>query len=281
MRQFLPEQIVAMMFQKIKNIIAKTGFSGQDMVISVPCYYTEQERIALIDAARIAQINVLKIMNTSTATAASYGIFRRTEFGNNPRNVCFIDLGHCSAGAYVGSFTKEKTSIVNQIQERNLGTRDFDWKLLEFYIKYIQDQFGTNVINNNKTRLRLIEAIEKQRKILSANSEASINVDNILEDCDLSYILTREKFEELIALELEKFRNMLKTLKSGNILLVFNRFKILEIQVPLHSVEIIGGGTRIPIIQKIIQEVFGLEISRTLNGSENNARGCAMQVNFL
>lgn len=205
------------MLQKIKQIISKAGYSGQDMVLTVPCYYTEQERKALIDAARIAQINVIKLMNMSTATAASYGVFRRAELGTNPRNVCFIDMGHCSTGAYVGAISKDKTAILNQIQERNLGARDFDWRLLEFYVKVIQEQFGTNVMSNNKTRIRLLEAIEKQRKILSANSDATLNVDNILEDCDLSYLLTREKFEGLIAYELEKFRNMLKTLKSGKI----------------------------------------------------------------
>jgi heat shock protein 4 len=123
-------------------------------------------------------------------------------------------------------------------------------------------------MNKEKPRLRLLDAIEKQRKILSANSEASVNVDNIVEDEDLSYNLTRDNFEDIIAPILQKFQNALLNLKS-------------EIKIPIHSVEIAGGGTRIPIVQRIIQEVFKCECLRTLNASECVARGCAIQSVLL
>lgn len=267
-QRFIPEQVVAMMLQKIKKIAAMDGITHSDMVLSVPSYFTDQERKALLDAAKIAGVNVLKLMNESTALALAYGIFRKNELTPHPRNVCFIDLGHCSASAFIAAFTKDKMTVLNQHHERSLGTRDFDWELLKFYAGIIKQQYGAEVISKDKARLRLLDAIEKQRKILSANSDATINVDCVAEDNDLSYTLTREKFEEIVASVVEKFRDLLLKLKA-------------EIKVPLHSVEIVGGGTRIPIIQRIIQEVFGMDISRTLNASESIARGCAIEAAML
>ncbi len=185
------------------------------MVISVPSYYTEQERKALLDAARIAEVNVLRLLNESTAITMGYGIFRRAEFSDTARNVCFIDFGHTNTSVFVSSFTKQKAKILNQIHERNLGVRDIDWRLLEFYGKICVDQYDGNPLKKEKTRLRMIDAIEKQRKTLSANSEAQINVDYIVEDNDLSYNLTREKLEELIVPVVERLRAVLERLKAG------------------------------------------------------------------
>jgi heat shock protein 4 len=267
-RQFTPEQITAMMFQTLKQNIKENDVAHNELVISVPSYYTEQERKALLDAAKIAEVNVVKLMNESTAITLGYGIFRKAELTATARNVCFIDFGHCKTSAFVSSFTNSKAKILHQVHERNLGVRDIDWQLLEFYGKICVDKFDANPIKKEKARLRMIDAIEKQRKILSANSEAAINVDYIVEDNDLSYQLTREKLEELAGPVVERFRALLESLKA-------------QIKEPIHSIEIVGGGTRIPIIQRAIQEVFGTDVSRTLNASECVARGCAIQAAML
>jgi len=116
--------------------------------------------------------------------------------------------------------------------------------------------------------VRMLDVIEKQRKVLSANQEASINVEYLAEDLDLNIHLSREQFEQLITPQVQKIKQILEKLKS-------------EITVPLHSVEIIGGGTRIPAVQKVIQEVFGMELLRTLNATEVIARGCGIQAAML
>jgi len=207
------------MLQKIKANIKANDIPHNDVVISVPSYYTEQERKSLLDAAKVAQVNVVKLLNESTAVTLGYGIFRKAELTTTARNVCFIDFGHCKSSAFVSSFTNTKAKILNQVHERNLGVRDIDWKLLEFYGKICADQFDSNPIKKEKPRLRMIDAIEKQRKILSANSEAAINVDYIVEDNDLAYVLTREKLEEIAVPIVEKFKTLLETLKARNSLL--------------------------------------------------------------
>jgi len=110
-----------------------------------------------------------------------------------------------------------------------------------------------------------LEAIEKQRKVLSANQEAGVNLEFLFEDFDLNQNLTREEFENLNAKVWDRFRVVMENLKS-------------EIKCDIHSLEIVGGGCRIPMIQKVIGDVFGLECMRTLNSTECIARGCAMRA---
>ena len=271
-KRFLPEQVTAMMIQKLKQIIEKAGVSGKEVVLSVPGYFTEKERHALLDAARIAEVNVLRLFNEESAVALGYGIFRRNELDPTVnRNVVFVDLGHSKCSAYVASFTKEKLKVLSIIHERNLGARDFDWCVMEFLAKKFNEQHGLSFMKNDKAKLRLLDAIEKQRKVLSANSDANISVEYLVEDEDLNFHITRAEFEKIIAPELQRFREVLVKLFE----------EIQNKKIAIHSVEIVGGASRIPIVQKIIEEVFGKECSRTLNMAECIARGCAMQAAII
>jgi heat shock protein 4 len=267
-RTFLPEQITAMMFQKLQSTYKKHGIGHNDIVLSVPTYYTEQERKAILDAGKIAGINIVKLVNETSAIAMSYGIFRKAELDATPKNVAFIDIGHGSTSVFVAAFTKEKAQILSQVQDRHLGTRDMDWKMMEYYAKLFKDQNDINIMTNAKARLRMLDAIDKQRRVLSANSETSINVDCLAEGIDLSYTVSRDQFETMNADVFAKIRTLLEKVKS-------------ETTVELQAIEIVGGGSRIPMIQKIIQEVFGIECSRTLHATEVIARGCAIQAAML
>jgi len=96
---------------------------------------TESERVCLLEAAKIADVNIIKLFNECSAISLSYGLFRRSELGDqtNPRHVIFLDLGHSKFSAFCASFTKEKAKIVSQIHDRHLGCRDFDWTVLNLY----------------------------------------------------------------------------------------------------------------------------------------------------
>lgn len=116
------------MLGDIRKIISLNNLPNHEAVISVPSYYTESERKALKDACRIAGLNPLRLFNESSAIALSYGLFRKSELDAlTPRNVAFVDFGHSKFSCFIGSFTKEKLTIVSQIHERNLGARDMDW----------------------------------------------------------------------------------------------------------------------------------------------------------
>eukprot|EP01017_Pseudomicrothorax_dubius_P038516 TRINITY_DN5785_c0_g1_i1.p1 TRINITY_DN5785_c0_g1~~TRINITY_DN5785_c0_g1_i1.p1 ORF type:complete len:799 (-),score=299.01 TRINITY_DN5785_c0_g1_i1:160-2556(-) len=268
-RRFYPEQIVAMVLQKAKQIISFNGVTSFDAVISVPSFYTEQERKALLDACKIAELKCLRLMNEHSATALNYGIFRKKEFDDKPRYVAFVDMGHAKTSAYVVSFTKDTMKVITQAHERNLGGRDMDWILYEFYCKHFENANGVSLRKSDKARMRLLEAVEKQRKVLSANSEASVHLEYIYEDYDLDHTIARPEFEQMIRPVLERLQVLINRVVN----------EVGKLDLKLHSVEIVGGVTRIPIVQKIIEDAFRVgPVSKTLNASECIARGCAIEA---
>lgn len=112
--QLLPEQVTAAMLGDIRKIISQNHLQNNEAVISVPSYYTEQERKALRDACRIAGINPIRLFNESSAICLSYGLFRKMELdATTPRHVAFVDFGHSSFSCFIGSFTKEKLAVVS------------------------------------------------------------------------------------------------------------------------------------------------------------------------
>lgn len=122
-------------------------------------------------------------------------------------------------------------------------------------------------MKNEKAKLRLLDAIERLRKTLSANSDAQISIECLMEDEDLHYTLNRDDLEALCNPMALKIRETLLELKQ----------KLDDKKIPYSDVEIVGGGTRIPFVQRQIQEIFGVAgVKRTLNASESVARGCAL-----
>jgi len=200
-REFLPEQVTAAFLGKLKHIIRINNISDKEAVISVPNYYTEQEKKALIDACKIAEITPTRLVSEAHAIATTYGIFRKNEFKDEkePRHVVFVDVGHSKVSLFVASFTKEKATIISQVNDRNLGARDMDWILLNYYDKLFQKESdGLSILENKKAIIRILDVIQKQRKTLSANQEAQLSVEALIEDYDLHHTLKREEFEALV-----------------------------------------------------------------------------------
>jgi len=113
------------------------------------CHHTTlawKERLSLMQL----EINVLKLMNEAIAIALGYGIFRRNEFNATPRNVAFMDFDHSHLSVFIAGFTKDKLTILHQIHERNLGARDLDWALFEYYSERFNKQNGLNPKKTDK-----------------------------------------------------------------------------------------------------------------------------------
>ncbi|KRX04010.1 hypothetical protein PPERSA_12457 [Pseudocohnilembus persalinus] len=274
-KQLTPVQVTASMLTEFKKIIEHNEISSKEAVISYPSYWTEQEKKALLDAAQIADIKVPRLVSESSCVTLSYGLFRKSDLPekeSEARNVIFVDFGHSKLSTFVSGFTKEKCRVILQEHDRHLGSRDFDWTLLKFYDKIFQEENqGLSILENKKSILRALDAIQKQRTILSANSHATINAECLVEDCDLNYDLSKEEFESLISADIDRLRNHFMNLKQ----------QIQEAKLNIHSVEIVGGASRTPIVQQLIQEVFEFPIQRTLNQTECIARGCAMIAAYM
>jgi heat shock protein 4 len=131
--------------------------------------------------------------------ALNYGFFRKADLPDtDPRYVAFVDLGHSKLNVTIASFLKGKMRIVVQKSERNLGARNMDYLLVEKLGEEFNKKVGSDPRKNPRSRLRMLDVIEKQRKILSGNKEATIHLESLLEDEDLHKNLKREDFEALI-----------------------------------------------------------------------------------
>ncbi|KAF8785641.1 heat shock protein 105 kDa-like [Argiope bruennichi] len=270
---FTVPQVMAMMFTKLKEISeSNLKIKVQDCVVSVPVYYTDVERRAILDSAEIAGLNVLRLMNEPTAVALAYGFYKQDLPEDKPKNVVFVDLGNSSIQATACAFTKGKLKILGSAWNRNLGGRDFDNTLVRHFVEDFNQRYKLDILSNRRAVIRLLQECEKLKKQMSANSlELPINIECFMEDKDVSGRMKRETFEKLSA-------NLLQLIEYTLVKLLRDTGLKTE---DIDSVQVVGGSSRIPAFKSLIQKVFGKEPSTTLNQDEAVARGCALQCAML
>ncbi|KAH8119135.1 heat shock protein 70 [Phellopilus nigrolimitatus] len=263
---FSSTQLVAAYLGKLRDITANELKSAvTDIVIAVPGWYTEVQRRATIDAAQIAGLNVLRLINDTTAVALGYGITKSDlPEVDNPRHVVFVDVGHSNLSATVVAFAKGQLIVKSTAYERNLGGRDIDHALVRHFAEEFKGKYKIDVLSNQKATFRLAAGCEKLKKILSANAEAPLSVESIMNDIDASSKLNRETYEQLIAHVLARVSAPIEAALKDSGLSVDQ----------IDAVELVGGSTRIPAVRQRIQSVFpGKTLWTTLNQDEAVARG--------
>lgn len=270
---FSVQQVMAMMLTKLKEISENNlRIKVQDCVISVPVYYTDVERRAVLDSAEVTGLNVLKLMNETTAIALAYGFYRTDLPEDKPKNVVFVDLGNSSLQVTACAFTKGKLKILGCTWNRTLGGRDFDNVLVKHFVQEFNEKYKLNIMSNKRAVMRLMQECEKLKKQMSANSvDLPLNIECFMEDKDVTGRMKREVFEKLAA---DLLANIEKTMVQ---LLIDTNLKPDDIE----SVQIVGGSSRLPAVKSLVQKVFGKEPSTTLNQDEAVARGCALQCAML
>jgi len=128
--QLSVEQVMAFYLKKIKNFYEKAGYTTKDFVISIPSYASNVERQALLDAAEIAGLKCLRVINESTAIVLNYGFFRKKDLDEKKeRKVAFVDVGHSKTTITIASFKRGESKILIHNSDRNLGARDFDYEI--------------------------------------------------------------------------------------------------------------------------------------------------------
>ncbi|VDK33820.1 unnamed protein product [Taenia asiatica] len=268
----LPEQILAMHLHKLAQIAEyNTKTKVVDVVLSVPSYYTDRERRAFLDASRIAGLNCMRLVNETTAIGLAYGLTKKDlpAVDQPSRNVAFVSLGNSSLQVALVAFNAGKMKVISTACDPCLGGRDFDMCIFDHFVAEIREKYKLDVMSNVKARVRLLKSCEGLKKIMSTNStEIPLNVECLMEDTDVSSKMKREFFEKICEPLLLRIRKtMVKALHLSKL-------------TPecLYSVELVGGGTRIPAVKRLVKEVFGREGSTTLNADEAVARGCALQA---
>ena len=183
-KAFTPEQLLAMLFVNLKGTAeAHNKVPSPDCVVSVPCWFTDAQRRAVLDAGNIAGLNILRLLNETAATALGWGLPKTgdlPEENAKPKHVLFFDMGHSSTQVCVVAYNKSKMNILASAFDRNLGGRVVDQKILNYFAAQWKEKRKLNLFDSPKAVLRLLAAIDKVKQQLSgytSSAKLPVNVE--------------------------------------------------------------------------------------------------------
>merc|ERR1712166_966035 len=269
-KSFASEEISSMILTKMKSVAENyLGKTVDAAVVTVPAYFNDSQRQATKDAATISGMQCLRIINEPTAAAIAYGLDKK----EGEKNVLIFDLGG-------GTFDVSLLTIEDGIFEvkatagdTHLGGEDFDNRIVDFCMQdFKRKNRGKDLAGNNRALRRLRTQCERAKRTLSSSTQATIEIDSLFDGVDYSCSLSRARFEEL---NMDYFRNSMgpveKCLRDSGI-----------DKKAVHEIVLVGGSTRIPKVQQLIQEFFnGKEPCRSINPDEAVAYGAAVQAAIL
>ena len=263
-----------MFLSKIRQTASnETKLPVSDVVMSVPAWYTDVQRRSLIDGAEIAGLKLLRLINDTTAAALGYGITKLDlpAADEKPRRVAFVDVGYSDYSCSIVEFRKGELTVKGSAYDRHLGGRNFDKALIDHIAKEFHGKYKIDIHSNPKALSRVWAAAEKMKKVLSANQQAPLNIESLMNDIDVSTMVTRQEFEAMVEPLLAKINTTLE------LALLESKLSKEDIDI----VEVVGGGSRVPAIKERIGAFFSRPLSFTLNQDEAIARGCAFSCAIL
>ena len=275
-KQHRPAEIAAMILQKLKaDAEAFLGEEVTEAVITVPAYFNDAQRQATKDAGKIAGLDVKRIINEPTAASLSYGIDK----SGGDKKVVVYDLG---GGTFDVSILEiadvggdKQIEVIATNGDTQLGGDDFDNTITEWILDEFKKSDGIELHKDPAALQRVKEAAEKAKIELSTTHETEINLPFVTADADgpkhLNMKLTRSKLEDLVGNIIEKtFEPCRKALKDS---------KVFESDID--EVILVGGMTRMPLVQEKVKELFGIDPHRGINPDEVVALGAAIQAGVL
>ncbi|XP_014833463.1 PREDICTED: hypoxia up-regulated protein 1 isoform X4 [Poecilia mexicana] len=281
---YSPEELLGMMLNYSRGLAQ--DFAEQpikDTVITVPAFFNQAERRAVLHAAQMADLKVLQLINDNTAVALNYGVFRRKDIDSTAQNVMFYDMGSGSTTATIVSYQTVKTKESGtqpQLQirgvgfDRSLGGFEMDLRLRDHLAKLFNDQKKSpkDVRENHRAMAKLLKEAQRLKTVLSANVDFMAQVEGLMDDIDFKAKVTRVEFEELCA---DLFDRVPGPVQEA---LTAADMKLEAIE----QVILVGGATRVPKVQEVLLKAVGkMELGKNINADEAAAMGAVYQAAAL
>jgi len=268
-RSFAPEEVSAMVLVKMKEIAESyLGKDIQHAVITVPAYFNDAQRQATKDAGTISGMTVQRIINEPTAAAIAYGLDKK----GSEKNILVFDLGGGTFDVTLLTIDNGVFEVLATSGDTHLGGEDFDQRVMQYFIKMLKKRDNVDISSDKRALQKLRREVERVKRVLSAQHQARLEIEGLMDGVDFSETLTRARFEEL---NIDLFKKTLSPVQ-----------KVLEdadmTKSEVDEIVLVGGSTRIPKVQQLLKDFFdGKEPSRGVNPDEAVAYGAAVQGGIL
>lgn len=280
---YSPEELIAQFLTKAKEFAENGAHQPiKECVLTVPGFFNQVERRALLQAAELAGLKVLQLINDYTAVALNYGIFRSKTFNETSQYVMFYDMGASSTTATLVSYQTVKTKDRGYVEthpqatvlgvgyDRTLGGLEIQLRLRDYLAKKFNEMKKTknDVFKNPRAMAKLFKEAGRLKNVLSANMEHPAQIEGLLDEQDFKLLVNREEMENLVQ---DLFERVGKPVEQA--------LKTAHLTMDVVSqVVLVGAGTRVPKVQEYLQKTVGRELAKNLNTDEAAAMGAVYKA---